>query len=72
MAKQVITFGEIMMRLATEGYYRFVQADSFGATSGGGEANVAVSLSNYGFDAKFVTSVQPHAIGKATVNCLRK
>ena len=49
MAKKVITFGEIMLRLAPEGYYRFVQADSFGATYGGGEANVAVSLANYGF-----------------------
>ena len=42
MAKRVITFGEIMLRLAPEGYYRFVQADTFGATYGGGEANVAV------------------------------
>ena len=58
MAKKVITFGEIMLRLAPEGYYRFVQADTFGATYGGGEANVAVSLANYGFDAKFVTSFQ--------------
>ena len=56
MAKKVITFGEIMLRLAPEGYYRFVQADTFGATYGGGEANVAVSLANYGFDAKFVTN----------------
>ena len=48
MAKKVITFGEIMLRLAPEGYYRFVQANSFGATYGGGEANVAVSLANYG------------------------
>ena len=47
MAKKVITFGEIMLRLAPEGYYRFVQADTFGATYGGGEANVAVSLANY-------------------------
>lgn len=42
MAKKVVTFGEIMLRLAPEGYYRFVQADTFGATYGGGEANVAV------------------------------
>ena len=60
MAKKVITFGEIMLRLAPEGYYRFVQADSFGATYGGGEANVAVSLANYGFDAKFVTKLPAH------------
>ena len=51
MSKRVITFGEIMLRLAPEGYYRFVQANNFGATYGGGEANVAVSLANYGFDA---------------------
>ena len=44
MAKKVITLGEIMLRLAPEGYYRFVQADTFGATYGGGEANVAVSM----------------------------
>ena len=51
MAKKVVTFGEIMLRLAPEGYYRFVQAGTFGATYGGGEANVAVSLANYGLDA---------------------
>ena len=48
MAKKVVTFGELMLRLAPEGYYRFVQADTLGATFGGGEANVAVSLANYG------------------------
>ena len=72
MAKKVITFGEIMLRLAPEGYYRFVQADTFGATYGGGEANVAVSLANYGFDAKFVTKLPAHEIGLAAVNSLRK
>ena len=72
MAKKVITFGEIMLRLAPEGYYRFVQADTFGATYGGGEANVAVSLANYGFDAKFVTKLPKHEIGQAAVNSLRK
>lgn len=72
MAKKVITFGEIMLRLAPEGYYRFVQADTFGATYGGGEANVAVSLANYGFDAKFVTKIPAHEIGQAAVNSLRK
>ena len=69
MSKKVITFGEIMLRLAPEGYYRFVQADTFGATYGGGEANVAVSLANYGFDAKFVTKLPTHEIGQAAV-CL--
>lgn len=72
MSKKVITFGEIMLRLAPEGYYRFVQADTFGATYGGGEANVAVSLANYGFDAKFVTKLPTHEIGQAAVNSLRK
>ena len=72
MAKKVITFGEIMLRLEPEGYYRFVQADTFGATYGGGEANVAVSLANYGFDAKFVTKLPAHEIGQAAVNSLRK
>ena len=56
MSKRVITFGEIMLRLAPEGYYRFVQANNFGATYGGGEANVAVSLANYGFDAASLQS----------------
>lgn len=72
MAKKVVTFGEIMLRLAPEGYYRFVQAETFGATYGGGEANVAVSLANYGFDAAFVTKLPKHEIGQAAVNSLRK
>ncbi|RDU22046.1 sugar kinase [Anaerosacchariphilus polymeriproducens] len=72
MAKKVITFGEIMLRLAPEGYYRFVQAESFEATFGGGEANVAVSLANYGFDAKFVTKLPKHEIGQTAINSLRR
>ena len=72
MAKRIITFGEIMLRLAPEGYYRFVQAESYGATYGGGEANVAVSLANYGFDAAFVTKLPKHEIGQAGVNSLRR
>ena len=72
MAKRIVTFGEIMLRLAPEGYYRFVQADSFGATYGGGEANVAVSLANFGFDATFVTKLPDHEIGQAAVNSLRR
>ena len=72
MKKKIITFGEIMLRLAPEGYHRFIQADSFGATYGGGEANVAVSLANYGFDARFVTKLPNHEIGQAAVNSLRK
>lgn len=69
---RVITFGEVMIRLAPEGYYRFLQADSFGATFGGGEANVAVSLANYGADAAFVTKLPEHEIGQMAVNSLRK
>jgi 2-dehydro-3-deoxygluconokinase len=61
-----------MLRLAPEGYYRFTQAESFGATYGGGEANVAVSVANYGFDAAFVTKLPPHDIGQAAVNALRR
>ena len=72
MAKKVVTFGEIMLRLAPEGYYRFVQATSYGATYGGGEANVAVSLANYGLDASFVTKLPTHEIGQAGVNALRQ
>lgn len=71
MAK-VITFGEIMLRLAPEGYYRFVQAETLGATYGGGEANVAVSLAGYGMDAAFVTKLPAHDIGQAAVNSLRR
>lgn len=69
---KVVTFGEIMLRLSPNGYLRFTQADSFEATYGGGEANVAVSLSNYGLDASFVTKVPQHAIGQAAVNDLRR
>ncbi|MBQ8027946.1 MAG: sugar kinase [Clostridia bacterium] len=72
MSKRIITFGEIMLRLAPEGYYRFVQAENYGATFGGGEANVAVSLSNYGMDAAFVTKLPKHEIGQAAVNSLRR
>ena len=70
MAK-VITFGEIMLRLAPNGYYRFFQNDQMQATFGGGEANVAVSLANYGMDVAFVTKLPAHAIGQAAVNSLR-
>ncbi|MDR2102761.1 MAG: sugar kinase [Treponema sp.] len=70
--ERVITFGEIMLRLAPEGYYRFVQADSLGAAYGGGEANVAVSLANFGLDAAFVSKLPAHEIGQAAVNKLRQ
>ncbi len=70
--KKVVTFGEIMMRLQPYDYLRFVQADSFELTYGGGEANVAVSLANYGFDTAFVTKVPAHAIGQCAINSMRK
>ena len=71
MAK-VITFGELMIRLQPYNYERFVQADHLEFTFGGGEANVAVSLANYGMDAAFVTKLPAHAIGQAAVNSLRR
>ena len=72
MKMKVITFGEIMLRLEPEGYNRFLQADKYLATYGGGEANVAVSLANYGIDAAFVTKLPKHEIGQSAVNSLRK
>ena len=71
MAK-IVTMGEIMLRLSTPGNNRFIQSDSFDINYGGGEANVAVSLSNYGHDAFFVSKVPAHEIGQAAVNSLRK
>ncbi|SET66529.1 2-dehydro-3-deoxygluconokinase [Natronincola peptidivorans] len=70
--KKVVTLGEIMLRLSTPGHQRFVQADSFDVCYGGGEANVCVSLSNFGLDARFVTKVPKHEIGQCAVNALRK
>ncbi|MCL2839755.1 MAG: sugar kinase [Defluviitaleaceae bacterium] len=70
--KKIVTFGEIMLRLAPPGYERFTQCNTLGATYGGGEANVAVSLSNYGFDAAFVTKLPKHEMGQSAVNSLRR
>ncbi len=72
MKKRVVSFGEIMLRLAPEGYERFVQSRRFGASYGGGEANVAVSLANFGLDAAFVTKLPTHEIGQSAVNALRQ
>ncbi|MDO4198716.1 MAG: sugar kinase [Erysipelotrichaceae bacterium] len=69
---KVVTFGEIMLRLSTPGNTRFVQSDSFDVVYGGGEANVAVSLANYGHDAYFVSKLPTHEIGQSAVNALRK
>lgn len=71
MAK-VITFGEIMMRLNPAGYERFLQAHSFQVSFAGGEANVAVSLANYGVDALFVTKLPDSELGQMAVNDLRR
>lgn len=68
---RVVTFGEIMLRLAPNGYYRFFQNDQMQATFGGGEANVAVSLANFGLDSAYVTKLPDHAIGQAAVDALR-
>lgn len=69
---KVITFGEIMMRLNPEGYLRFLQAERFEASYAGGEANVAVSLANYGIHAAFVTKLPGHEIGQCAANQLRR
>lgn len=71
MAK-VVTMGEIMLRLSTPGFEKFIQADEFDVCYGGGEANVAVSLANYGHDAEFVTKVPANPIGECAVAALRK
>ena len=66
-----LTFGEIMLRLKAPGQECFFQSPMLEATFGGGEANVAVSLANYGMDVSFVTKLPEHAIGQAAVNSLR-
>lgn len=68
---RVITFGEIMLRLAPKGYYRFFQNNEFEASFGGGEANVAVALAQYGVDAAFVSKLPDNAIGQAAINDIR-
>ena len=72
MADRVVCFGEIMLRLSTPGYSRFVQAASFDVTYGGGEANVAVSLANYGLDSVYVTKLPDNPLGDAALNHLRR
>ncbi len=69
---KIVTLGELMLRLQPYNYLRFVQADSLEATYGGGEANVAVSLANYGDEAYFVSKLPTHEIGQCAVNSLRK
>ena len=69
---KIVTMGEIMLRLSPEGNYRFVQAESFKIIPGGGEANVAISLANYGHESVFVSKLPKHEIGQIAVNALRK
>jgi Sugar kinases, ribokinase family len=72
MKNKVVTFGEIMLRLSTPGYERFIQATSFDINYGGGEANVAVSLANYGIPVEFVSRLPKNDIGQACASGLRK
>src|SRR6202008_3955221 len=72
MSKKVVTLGEVMLRLSTPDFKRFVQADSFDVTYGGGEANVAAALCNYGLNGTFVTKVPNNAIGQSAINHLRR
>ena len=69
---EIVTFGELMVRLQPYDHQRFVQADRLEFSFGGGEANVAVSLANFGRDTAFVTKLPAHAIGQAAVNSLRR
>ena len=69
--KKIVTFGEIMLRLATPGYLRFSQANELTATFGGGEANVAVSLANYGMDTDYITRLPKNDIAQACIQDLR-
>lgn len=72
MAKKVVTFGEIMLRLTPPDYKRIVQTDSFEVIYGGGEANVAVSLANFGVDVAYVTKLPDNPVGQAALNALRR
>lgn len=69
---KIVTLGEIMLRLSPKGNYRFVQSDSFQVIPGGGEANVAVSLANYGHASYFASKLPAHEIGQIAVNGLRR
>src|SRR6266513_1229848 len=72
MPKKVVTLGEIMLRLSTPDFKRFVQADNFDVTYGGGEANVAAALCNYGLNGTFVSKVPDNGIGQSAINHLRR
>lgn len=68
---KIVTFGEVMLRLAPEGYLRFLQEPKFSATIGGGEANVSVSLANFGVETSFVTKLPNNAIADNMINILK-
>ena len=70
--KRVVTLGEIMLRLSTPGFQRFVQADTLEVCYGGGEANCCVSLANYGLATRFISKVPNQEIGQSAINALRR
>jgi 2-dehydro-3-deoxygluconokinase len=72
MSKKFVTLGEIMLRLSTPDFKRFVQSDSLDVTYGGGEANVSAALCNYGLNGVFVSKVPNNAIGQSAINHLRR
>ena len=69
---EFLTFGEIMLRLKTPGHERFFQSPTFEATFGGGEANVAIALANFGLDAGFVSALPANDIGESAVREMRR
>ena len=71
MSATVVTFGELMLRLGPPGFERLLQSPMLCATFGGGEANVAVSLAQFGLDSRYVTRLPANAIGDAAVRALR-
>lgn len=72
MGKKVVTFGEIMLRLTPPDYKRIVQAESFEVIYGGGEANVAITLANFGLESYYVTKLPGNPLGQAALNALRR
>ena len=72
MNNKVVTFGEIMLRLTPPNYKRIVQADSFDVIYGGGEANVSVTLANFGIESYYVTKLPNNPVGQAALNELRR
>lgn len=72
MVKKIVTLGEIMLRLSTPDFKRFVQTEAFEVTYGGAEANVAAAICNYGLKGAFITKVPDNAIGQSAINHLRR